>query len=244
MYNYKLIIEYDGKNFKGWQKQKYTNDTVQGKIESSIEKILKSRIILLGSGRTDSGVSAYNQVANFKYHGKIDIKKFHYSLNSLLPDSITVKKISKVNPDFHSRYSAKKREYIYKTTNVRKSIERDYYYKTNLDLDFKKIDEFFGFILEQNYFKTFCKNKEDKNNFLCRIYEIKYKNNKSKGELIFSITANRFLHSMVRAIIGCSLDIGRNKIIFNKIKDKIKKGEKINVYYLPANALFLNKIYY
>lgn len=244
MYNYKLLIEYDGKDFKGWQKQKYTDETVQGKLEYSIEKILKIKIKLLGSGRTDSGVSAFNQVANFKYPEKIDFKKFLYSVNSLLPDSITVKKISFVNQDFHSRYSAKKREYIYKTSGERKSIERDFYFKTNLDLDFKKMDLFFDFILKQNNFKSFCKNKDDRNNFLCKIYKINYKFIKSKRELIFSITANRFLHSMVRAIFGCSLEIGRNKINFEYLKEKIRKGDKINVYYLPANALFLNKIFY
>ncbi|MEO8210821.1 MAG: tRNA pseudouridine(38-40) synthase TruA [bacterium] len=244
MYNYKLVIEYDGKNFKGWQKQKYSSETVQEQIETSIEKILNCKIILFGAGRTDSGVSAYNQVANFKYKQKLNFRKFIYSLNSVLPASITVKKISNVSPDFHSRYSAKKREYIYKVTTGKKSIERDYYYKASFDFDFKKIDEFFKFILKLHYFKVFCKNKEDRKNFLCKIYDIRYKNLKSKNEIIFFITANRFLHSMVRAIVGCALDIGRKKIILKNIKEKIKKGEKINVCYLPANALFLKKIYY
>jgi tRNA pseudouridine38-40 synthase len=244
LYNYKLVIEYDGKNFKGWQKQKYTKDTIQEQIETAAEKILKSRIKLIGAGRTDSGVSAFNQVANFKFAEKIESQKFEYSLNSVLPDSITVKKISTVPLDFHSRYSARRREYLYKVTTRKKSIEGDYYYKTNIGINFEKIDEFFDFILKQNYFKSFCKNKEDRNNFFCKVYEIKYKHLKSKSEIIFSITANRFLHSMVRAILGCALEIGKGKIILKNIKEKIKKGEKISVYYLPANSLFLNKIYY
>lgn len=244
LYNYKLVIEYDGKNFKGWQKQKYTSDTVQEQIESSIEKILNCKIVLFGAGRTDAGVSAYNQVANFKYEEKINFKNFIYSSNSVLPGTITIKKISYANPAFHSRYSAKKREYEYKLTTRKKSIERDYYYKVSSEFDFEKIDEFFKFILKLNYFKVFCKNKKDRKNFLCKIYDLRYKIVKSKNEIIFSITANRFLHSMVRAVIGCALDIGRKKIILKNIKAKIKKGEKINVCYLPANALFLKKIYY
>jgi tRNA pseudouridine38-40 synthase len=244
LFNYKLVIEYDGRNFKGWQKQKSTSNTIQEQIESSVGKILKGKINLTGAGRTDAGVSAYNQVANFKYDGTLEPDKFIYSLNSILPGSITIKKISIVSPDFHSRYSAKKREYIYKVSSFKKSIERDYYYTTTYGIDFLKIDVFFEFILKQNYFKSFCKKTEDKNNFLCKIYDVRYRAIKSKSEMIFSITANRFLHSMVRAIIGCALDIGRSKLILKNIKEKIKEGEKINVYYLPANALFLNKIHY
>jgi len=244
LYNYKLIIEYDGLNFNGWQKQKYTSNTIQEQIESSIETLLKQGIKLTGAGRTDSGVSAYNQVANFKYHDKIDIVKFTYSLNSILPESITVKKVLNVPLDFHSRYSAKKRDYIYKIKTKKISIDRQHHYKISFDLDFKSIDSFFSFLKKQKYFRSLCKNIEDKNNFICRIIDLNYKQLKTKNEILFYISANRFLHSMVRAIVGCALEIGRGKIDLKQIKEKIKSGEKIPIHYLPANALFLNKIHY
>ncbi|MBK8553782.1 MAG: tRNA pseudouridine(38-40) synthase TruA [Ignavibacteria bacterium] len=244
MYNYKIIVEYDGKDFKGWQKQKYTKDTIQEQIESSVEKILKEKIKLTGAGRTDTGVNAYNQVANFNFKNKLNLNKFRYSLNSVLPASITVRKISLVSPGFHSRFSAKKREYLYKITLEKKSINRDGYYKIGYDLDFSKIDEFIKFISDQLIFKSFCKNKEDKKDFFCLIYDFRYKFIKSRNEIIFSITANRFLHSMVRAIIGCSLEIGRGKLTLKQIQEKVNKGEKIGAHYLPGNALFLNKIHY
>ena len=244
MYNYKLWLEYDGKSYKGWQKQKYTDNTIQEKIESSIEILLKTKIKLNVAGRTDAGVSAFGQIANFNIPLKLDPQQFTYSLNALLPDSITLKKILSVNPSFHSRYSAKKREYIYNVTFKKKSIGRDWYYKLNGKIDFMKIDQFVKFIRQQTYFRSFCKNREDKKNFVCFIYDFRYKIVKSRDELVFRITANRFLHSMIRAIIGCALDIGKGKIILNNIRKKIERGEKISVNYLPSTALFLNKIYY
>jgi len=239
-----LVIEYDGRNFKGWQKQKYTKETVQEYIESSIEKLLKEKIILTVAGRTDSGVSAYNQVANFHYRNKIETAGIKYSLNSILPGDITIKNISLVSPEFHSRYSALKREYIYKISFCKRSLGRNEFYRINYSLDYEKIDEFIKFVKELTFFRSFCKNIEDKNNFSCRIYDLRYKYKKSKNELIFAITANRFLHSMVRSIIGCALEIGRGKIKLNYVQEKTKKGEKPGSVYLPSNALFLNKIYY
>lgn len=244
MYNYKLLIEYDGRNYKGWQKQKYTKETVQEYIESSLEKLLKEKIILTVAGRTDSGVSAYNQVANFHYSNKIETAGIKYSMNSILPGDITIKNISLVSPEFHSRYSAVKREYIYKISFCKRSIGRNEFYRINYSLDYEKIDEFIKFVKELTYFRSFCKNTEDKNNFSCRIYDLRYKYKKAKNELIFTITANRFLHSMVRSIIGCALEIGRGKLNLNYIQEKTKKGEKPGSVYLPSNALFLNKIYY
>ena len=244
MYNYKLVIEYDGKDFKGWQKQKYTKDTIQERIESSIEKLLKEKVKLTVAGRTDSGVSAYNQVANFNFNKKLETTKFRYSLNSILPGEITIKDVRLVSPEFHSRYSAIKREYIYKIIFCKRSIRRNEFYRFNSSLDYEKIDEFIKFISGQLNFRSFCKNKEDKNNFSCCIYDFNYKKIKSRNELIFSITANRFLHSMVRSIIGCALEIGRGRLNLNHIKELTKKGEKPGSVYLPSNALFLNKIYY
>ncbi|MEP7146119.1 MAG: tRNA pseudouridine(38-40) synthase TruA [bacterium] len=244
MYNYKLWVEYDGKSFKGWQKQKYTVNTIQEQIESSIKILLKVKVNLKVAGRTDAGVSAYEQVTNFKLPIKLDLKKFMYSLNALLPESITLKKILSVSPDFHSRYSAKKREYIYKITFMKKSICGSSYYKLNGEINFMKLDRFIHFIKKLTFFRSFCKNKEDKKNFVCYIYDFRYKVIKSKNELIFKITANRFLHSMIRAIVGCALEIGKGKIILNNLKKLIERGDKISVNYLPSTALFLNKIYY
>lgn len=244
MFNYRLTIEYDGRNFKGWQKQKITKETIQQYLEDAIEIILKEKVILYGAGRTDAGVSAFQQTANFKSERVFDLKKFLYSLNSILPLSITVKNIRKVKADFHSRYSAKKREYLYFISKDKKSIGGEFYYLINYEPDYKKVDEFIKFIKELEYFKSFCKNREDKHNFASIIYDFDYKiKNKSK-EIVFRISAKRFLHSMVRSILGCTMEIASSKKDIEETKLSILKGDKIRIHYLPSNALFLNKILY
>jgi tRNA pseudouridine38-40 synthase len=241
--NYRLIIEYDGTDYYGWQIQKTTDETIQAKIEKSIEIILKEKIRIIASGRTDTGVHALNQVANFKTNLVVnDANKFLYSVNSILPKSITLKNIQLVPLSFHSRYSAFKREYKYQISFKRKSVYKDYFYVIDYKLNFDLIDQAIKFFKEDNYFKSLCKNKSDKHNFRCFIYKLNYKI--KKEELTFNIIANRFLHSMVRGLLGCLIDIGRGHLDINETFIKIRKGENINIKFLPSNALFLKKIYY
>jgi tRNA pseudouridine38-40 synthase len=244
MYNYKMVIEYDGVDFNGWQRQKNTKNTIQEYIESSLKSLLKQNIGIIGAGRTDAGVSAYSQVANFKTDVRFDYKKVLYSLNSILPETITIKKISEVPLDFHSRYSAKKREYEYRISFRKRSIEGRYFYKLIYDIDYILIDKFVDELRGYRSFKSLCKNPSDKHNFCCNVSSITYKYSKKKDELIFNIISDRFLHSMVRGVIGCLIDIGRKKLNFEETKNLFQKGEKIKTTYLPGNALFLKKIYY
>jgi tRNA pseudouridine38-40 synthase len=244
MNNYKMIIEYDGVGLNGWQRQKNTKNTIQEYIESSLKSILRQDIGIIGAGRTDAEVGAFNQVANFKTDLTFDNKKILYSLNSILPDSITIKSLKKVPLDFHSRYSAKRREYEYKISFRKRSIEGKYYYKLIYNINFQSIDRFIKVFKGYKSFKSLCKNPSDKHNFCCNVLSINYKFCKSKDVLIFNIVSDRFLHSMIRGIIGCLIDIGRGKLDFEETKKAFLKGEKIKATYLPGNALFLKKIYY
>jgi tRNA pseudouridine38-40 synthase len=244
MNNYKMVIEYDGVDFNGWQRQKNTKNTIQEHLESSLKKLLKQDTGIIGAGRTDAEVNAYNQVANFKTDREFDFKKFLYSLNSILPDTITVKNISRVPDKFHSRYSAKRREYIYKISFRKRSVEGRYYHKLIYDIDLKQIDKFIKLFIGYKSFKSLCKNTTDKHNFCCNVSELSYIYSKGKDELIFKIVSDRFLHSMVRGVIGCLVDIGRGRLDFEETKNAFQKGEKIKTTYLPGNALFLKKIYY
>lgn len=245
MIKYKLTVEYDGKDFFGWQRQKKFRNTIQEFIENALEKLLKEKVSVTGAGRTDTGVHAYNQVAHFSTSSRItDKSRFVYSLNSMLPGTITVKSINTAKENFHARFSAKKREYIYRITTKDVSIGRDYCHKLNYKLDFKVIDEFIKILTGYKSFRSLCKNKEDKHGFCCNLMEVRYKINRSGNTVTFRITADRFLHSMVRAIVGLLIDLGRGKAEFKEAVGKFKKGEKIKTTYLPANALFLNKIYY
>lgn len=242
MQNYKIVIEYDGTPFNGWQIQKDGNKTIQGQIERSFKILLNEGISIIGAGRTDAGVHALNQVANFRTSKIINKLSFLKSANALLPDEITVKDICKVSDDFHARYSAISREYEYRISLRRRSIGKNYFYFLKHKVDIQKIKKASEFFIGEHSFKSLCKNKDDKHDFKCSITEL---NVESDDELIlFTIKANRFLHSMVRALTGTLVEIGRGKLSYTQVIKKFKKGEIIKTYYLPAKGLFLKKIYY
>lgn len=242
MQNYKIVIEYDGTSFNGWQNQPGVNNTIQGYLERSLNTLLKEDISLNGAGRTDAGVHALNQTANFKSTKNITPDKFLKSLNAILPYEITVKEICKVPDDFHARFSAKAREYEYRISLKRKSIGKDYFHYLKYNIDLKKIDKAIEIFTGEKSFKSLCKNKVANHDFKCILTELSYRY--EDDLLLFTIRSNRFLHSMVRALTGALVDIGRNKLSITEVKKKFKKGEIINATYLPAKGLFLKKIYY
>jgi len=243
--NYRLLIEYDGRSFKGWQRQKNTSDTIQEKIENAIRTITRNATVSLTvAGRTDAGVSAENQVANFHIETELTGNDFIYCVNSLLPKEITIKDVIKTDEYFHARYSAIGRQYSYRCTTIRRSIDCDYYYLVKHDPDIGKMNYFIDSISNFNFFKSFCKNKEDKRNFECNIRTFSLESKPECHELLFTISADRFLHSMIRALIGCTLDISRGRFDADEIMAGAIKGEQLKIYYLPSTPLILNKIFY
>jgi len=244
LYNYKIVIEYNGSKYNGWQRQKDDNNTIQGILEDAISTLTKEKITLIGSSRTDSGVHALNQVANFKTTSLIEKDIFLYSINGILPRNITVKSVNKVNLNFNSRHDAYKREYFYQITTVKKAVYSEYFHRIYFNPDFSLINSVIPVLIGYKSFRSLCKNTSDNFDFKCDVSEIYFKENKSKGEIIFSISSSRFLHSMVRAIGGVLLDIGRNKIHPDEFKSKFISGEKLKTTYLPSNGLFLSKIFY
>ncbi|MCL5027643.1 MAG: tRNA pseudouridine(38-40) synthase TruA [Bacteroidetes bacterium] len=235
-----LTIQYDGTNYAGWQIQNNAS-TIQQKITDSIEVILKEKINLIGSGRTDTGVHALGQIANFRSENEIDLYKFKYSLNAILPFDISIIDIQKVNPSFHARFDAKKRSYIYLFSKFKSPffIKYSYYYhgKVNCDL----LNELSKNFLGEKDFTSFSRKNSDTGNKICNIYEVRWK--ETKGMIIFKIEADRFLHGMVRTIIGTLLKAvneGENYIenVFTQ-KDREAAGEAV-----PPNGLFLFKVKY
>jgi tRNA pseudouridine38-40 synthase len=248
--NIRLDIEYDGRNYYGWQRQSKASrqKTIQQTIEESLQVIFPGEVIkLTGAGRTDTGVHAYLQTANFrvsqsgfKKYGTLGIQ---HRLNGILPEDIIIKKAAKVNSKFHARYSAKSRVYRYFLTAKRTAINREklYFVKTEFDIDLAKV--FCKFITGVHSFKSLCKNKTDEHGFLSNVISASIVKEK-EGILRFEICANRFLHSMVRAIVGAMVRIASGKLTLKKFKEKFKKGEVINIQYVPSNALFLYKVNY
>ncbi len=244
MNNYKLTLQYDGTNYSGWQFQNNAI-SVQQIISNAIEKIIGEKINLIGSGRTDAGVHALGQVANFLTSKELDIYSFFYSLNSVLHKDIAVKKIEMVDEKFHSRFDAKKRTYIY-LFNKNKSpfyYLYSYNYKILFEYDFNKLNNVSKLILGQKDFSSFCKKNSEVQNKICNVEEITWY--RKNDFIIFLISADRFLHGMVRSIIGTLLETAKRnydeEFLLSIIESKNREVAKESV---PAKGLFLFKVRY
>ncbi len=240
--NYKLLIQYDGTNYAGWQIQNNA-ETVQQKISDTIKILLKEDVNLTGSGRTDTGVHALGQTANFKTEKQIDIHKFKFQLNSILPFDISIKEISPVVEEFHSRFDATKRSYLYFISKYKSPFYYKYSYFYKHKIDIEKLNLLSKNFLGEKDFSSFARKNTEVNNKICKIYDAHWK--ETKDFVIFFIEANRFLHGMVRTIAGTllkfqklNLDEGNLKEIF-EIKDREFAGEAV-----PAKGLFLYKVKY
>jgi tRNA pseudouridine38-40 synthase len=242
MFNYKLTIQYDGTNYAGWQIQQNAV-SVQEIITKSIKQILQDEINLIGSGRTDTGVHALGQVANFVLNKELDLYKFKYSLNSVLPNDISITEIKLVNENFHSRFDAKKRSYIYLVTNQKSPFYNRYAYHLNTEFDISKLIELTSVIPGKKDFTSFSKSNPDIENKVCEVFEAYWR--KQKNLFIFYIEANRFLYGMVRTIVGSLLkayekENGKEQLeeIF-MLKSRNEAADAV-----PAKGLFLFKVKY
>lgn len=240
--NIKLIIEYDGTNYSGWQRQS-KHKSVQEELERAISTVLRiPEITLIGAGRTDAGVHAFNQCANFKVaQDKVkNIQRFVSSVNALIPDDISVKNAKVVSNDFHARYSAKKRVYKYLLSFSKRSLY-NCYRVSKFDIDLAK--RFCSVIKGNHYFGNLSKSIDDTHGFRSIVYYAKVIKRKD-GVIEFEICANRFLHSMVRAVVGAMLKVASGKMQLNEFKNKFLKKEALKVQYVPANALYLDRVIY
>ena len=242
MFNYKLLIQYDGTRYSGWQVQENAI-TIQEVISDSINQILQEKINLIGSGRTDAGVHALGQVANFKTKKTLDVSKFRYSLNSILPDDISIDKIELVDENFHSRFSAKKRSYIYLISMKKSPFYNRYSYTSFQELNQDQLNILSAEIMGNQDFTSFCKINTEVQNKFCEVYEARWR--RHKNFYIFYIEANRFLYGMVRAIVGSILKAYQSKNGIEYLKNIISQHDRAAAAdAVPAKGLFLNKVKY
>ena len=242
MNNYKLKIQYDGTNYAGWQLQENAV-TVQQKIIEAIEVLTKEKVNLIGSGRTDAGVHALGQVANFKIDRELDIYRFSHSLNAILPKDISVTNIEKKSEDFHSRFDAKKRSYIYLISKIKSPFYYPYSWYYHESADIAKLRKLSESLVSELDFTSFARKNTETENKVCEIFQINWR--ESKEFIIFFVEANRFLHGMVRTMVGTLLKLVNEKEderllteILNQ-KDREAAGEAA-----PARGLFLYKVKY
>ena len=216
MRNIKLKIEYDGTDFCGWQIQ-VDDRTVQAAVERSLSMLTDSPVRLTVAGRTDSGVHALAQVANFKTSSQLPLDVFVRGGNSRLPHDVRILSAEEVSDDFNARYAAKSRLYEYVISTRQKAIDRHYswYYWNPLNVDAMKAA--CAEILGTRDFKSFCQAKAEVDHYLCSVRHAFWR--ETQDELIFQVCANRFLHNMVRILVGTMVEIGDEKLQSSSISE-------------------------
>jgi len=239
---YFFEISYSGTNYHGWQYQKNATG-VQEVVENALSKLLREKISIVGSGRTDTGVHCIQQFFHADIEKKFDRGHVLQRLNAFLPADIVIKSILMVKPDAHARYDARTRVYEYRITRVKDPflIDRAFYFFR--DLDVPTMNRAAALLRGRHDFQCFSKVKTDVNHFICEVMQVGWN---QKGELlVFTIAANRFLRGMVRAIVGTLLEVGTGKISIKEfqeiIQSKDRKRAGMNV---PAEGLYLTKVKY
>jgi len=251
MRNIRIVIEYDGSGFQGFCSQPGQR-TIEAEIKKAIKAVTAETPKLEVAGRTDAGVHALGQVANFRTRSSVPVARFPFALMKHLPRDIVVKAAKELDLDFSSRRSAKARIYSYVIVNgsfvpVR---ARRHTWHIRGKLDINRMKEAAKYLIGTHNFKSFCKEESYNKTFLRRIYYIKFALNKlpyaRRLKLIeIKIKANAFLHNMVRTIVGTLTDVGRGKIAPSKIKWMLKRRDrKCAGITAPAQGLTLLKVEY
>ena len=244
MKNIKLTIEYDGKDFNGWQKQP-NKLNIQGEIERAISEITGEEIDLIASGRTDAGVHSLAQVANFKVNSNFPVEKYPIALNSKLKKSIRIQKAEEVEERFHSRYNCKQKTYRYIINNSEhgSAIYKNLEYHIPNKLDIEEMKKAIKYFEGEHDFKGFKASGTSSKSSVRTIYKTDIR---TEGErIIIELTGNGFLYNMVRIIAGTLVDVGLEKIKPEEIpqiiesKDRTKAGKT-----LPPYGLYLIKVEY
>lgn len=239
---YFIELAYNGKNYHGWQSQPDAK-SVQETLTQALSLLLKTNLEIVGAGRTDTGVHAKQMYAHFDFESKINTSQLTNKLNSFLPKDIVIFNIIEVEEQAHARFDATKRTYEYHIHTFKDAFEYEgsWYYKNYLDVE--KMNQACLILFKHTDFECFSKTNTDVRTFNCEIMEANWKQNGNK--LVFTISADRFLRNMVRAIVGTLVNVGLGKIDlydFEKIiesKNRSKAG-----FSVPAHGLYLTKVEY
>ncbi len=239
---YKIIIEYDGTDFCGWQLQS-EGRTVQGELENALLEFGEGRLAVLGAGRTDSGVHALGQAAHFDLAREIAPEALRSALNAKTEGDILVKSVEAVHAAFHARYDALWRKYLYIVAKTPSAIGRHYSWHPPFEYDFDLLRELAVEIEGQRDFASFCKYKSMKENTFCAVAYAAWSEN--EAQRVFEIMADRFLHQMVRLLVGTMMDIARGRYAPDALGDILESGdvERCGTA-APPQGLFLAEVGY
>lgn len=245
MFNYKLVIAYDGSKYKGWQRLGDSDKTIQGKIEKALSRLLEKDVEIFGSSRTDAGVHARGQVASFHLDEVLDCEELLEDLNKYLPEDIMVKELSEASENFHCRYNASGKTYVYQIWNGVKAdpFSRHYYTLVPEPLDLRAMRKAAQHFIGEHDFTTFTTAKAKKKSMVRTVTSIHI--DQEEDRIYVRISGTGFLHNQVRRMVGVLIDIGignrKTDVIPGLIqaKDRAKCGSTA-----PAHGLFLEKVKY
>ena len=242
MDNFKLVIEYDGTDFAGWQVQPGKR-TVQGELERSLSQLTQERVTVNAAGRTDAGVHARGQVGNFHLaHDRVP-EMIYRGGNALLPLDIRILAAERIHSTFHARFDAQNRIYRYVISPMVTAIDRRYAWHVRERLDLEAMKACCGVIVGERDFRSFTPSRSDLKHGLCRVnwalWRVRH------GWLSFEISANRFLHHMVRILVGTMVEIGRGKRAVGELTAILNAGDRRAAGpTAPAHGLFLLRVEY
>ena len=242
MPRYLFEIAYNGTHYNGWQSQQNATG-VQTIVEAALSKLLRTPVYIVGSGRTDTGVHCQQQFFHTDIEKELDPKNLVLRINSLLPKDISIYSFREIKPNASARYDAFERTYQYRITRVKNPFLDGLAWHYFKPADIKTMNKAAALLLGEHDFQCFSKVKTEVNHFRCDVKKASWE--ESEYEMEFTITANRFLRGMVRAIVGTLLEVGSGKISVTdfqtilKSKDRKRAGQNV-----PAHGLYLTKVKY
>jgi tRNA pseudouridine38-40 synthase len=238
----RLIIEYDGTDFVGWQFQ-INGRSIQEEIEKAIKQILQTDVRIAGGGRTDAGVHARGQVASFFIDRDVDIKILAKSLNAVMPHSIIIQEAAVAPSGFNARHDAKSRRYTYSIIQEPAAIQRNYCWQVFQKLDLILMQKCAQQIMGTHCFRSFCKVDIDNHDFRCSVFLSQWI--QKDKMLIYEISANRFLHGMVRTLVGTMVNVGRGHTKYEDFQKIMESNNRsLAGMAAPAKGLILEQILY
>ncbi|WP_422448589.1 tRNA pseudouridine(38-40) synthase TruA [Thermoanaerobacterium sp. DL9XJH110] len=242
--NVRILLEYDGTNYHGWQRQKNA-PSVQEVLERAISAVTGEKIRVIGAGRTDAGVHALGQVANFRTDTRIPVEKLPYAINSRLPEDIAVKGAEIVPDDFHARFSARGKVYTYTIYNAPfpSPLFRNYSYFFPLSLDIEAMQEAAAHFVGEHDFKAFRATGSPVKSTVRRVRRFEIR--KDRNLITMEVEADGFLYNMVRIMAGTLLEVGLHKMEPYEIASVLESGDRTRAgRTLPPQGLCLVKVVY
>lgn len=243
--NYRMDIQYDGTRYGGWQKQKDTDNTIQGKIEDVLSKMCEKPVSVQGAGRTDAGVHARGQVANAVFETEKTCEEICAYLNYYLPEDIEIVRVTKAQERFHSRLNAREKVYCYRiAAGIHKNVfERKYQCPLHENLDVSAMREAAKILEGTHDFKSFCSNKKMKKSSVRTIYNIEIQ--ELPQEIVLTFTGNGFLYNMVRILAGTLIEVGRGERKPETMEEILKGCDRgLAGFTAPARGLTLLEVRY